>query len=106
LEKINALPDWSPEAAGNAQKPASNQSSQSLPANSKPLSEAQLKRLYAKQQAAGISMMDLANKVRKEYGHGEFDKMTRVQYDAVCKYLDDKANEPPPQISPDDEIPY
>lgn len=70
----------------NAQKGQTN--------GKKPLSDAQLSRMYRKGEDAGFTQEQVNARILKKYGHQNPHDMTREQYDETCKSLDDAKPEP------------
>lgn len=58
---------------------------------SRPLSDAQLSRMYRKGEDAGITQAQINEKIAKSYGQQDPHNMTRAQYDEICKLLDAEA---------------
>lgn len=56
---------------------------------SKKLSEAQLKRMYSKGEAAGFTKEKVDQRIAKKYELQDPRDMTREQYDETCKALDE-----------------
>ena len=59
----------------------------------KPLSDAQLSRMYRKGEDAGYNQKQIDDWIAKKYGQQEPRNMTRAQYDETCKTLDEKAKQ-------------
>lgn len=57
---------------------------------SRPLSDAQLSRMYRKGEDAGITKEQIDNWILQKYGQNEPAKLTRAQYDEACAALDKK----------------
>ena len=55
---------------------------------SRPLSDAQLSRMYRKGEDAGITQAQINEKIAKSYGQQDPHNMTRAQYDEICNLLD------------------
>lgn len=55
------------------------------------LSEAQLKRLYAKAEACGMTKEATDKRILKKYNQDNPAKLTRAQYDEICDSLDASA---------------
>jgi hypothetical protein len=55
------------------------------------LSEAQMKRLYAKAEAAGMSQEKTNQRILKVYGQSNPNQLTKAQYDEICTALDTAA---------------
>lgn len=60
----------------------------------KALSEAQMKRLYAKAEAAGMSREKTDQRILKVYGQSNPNQLTKAQYDEICTALDAAATKP------------
>lgn len=58
------------------------------------LSEAQMKRLYAKAEAAGMSREKTDQRILKVYGQHNPNQLTKAQYDEICTALDAAATKP------------
>jgi hypothetical protein len=58
------------------------------------LSEAQMKRLYAKAEAAGMSREKTDQRILKVYGQSNPNQLTKAQYDEICTALDAAATKP------------
>ena len=57
----------------------------------KPLTDAQLSRMYRKGEDAGITQAQINERIVKSYGQQDPHNMTRAQYDEICKQLDAEA---------------
>lgn len=57
---------------------------------SKKLSEAQVKRLYAIGNKAGVTPSDVMKVIKKDYNAGRIEDLTKAQYDEVCSRLEAK----------------
>ena len=55
------------------------------------LSDAQMKRLYAKAEAAGMSQEKTNQRILKVYGQSNPNQLTKAQYDEICTALDTAA---------------
>lgn len=78
----------------NTQAPPQNgQNGATGAPNTKPLSDAQLSRMYRKGESAGVTKEQVNNWIAKKYGQQEPRNMTRAQYDETCKTLDEKAKQ-------------
>jgi len=55
------------------------------------LSDAQMKRLYAKAEAAGMTREKTDQRILKVYGQNNPNQLTRAQYDEICTALDTAA---------------
>lgn len=58
------------------------------PNTMRPLSEAQLNRLYNKAGAARMSQQQVIDFIFRQYGQHDPHNLTRQQYDEVCGYMD------------------
>lgn len=54
----------------------------------RPLSDAQLSRMYRKGEDAGITQAQINERIVKSYGQQDPHNMTRAQYDEICNLLD------------------
>lgn len=73
--------------AGNTQPPAqTGQTGRSGAA--RPLSDAQLTRLYRKGEAAGMTQEAVNGRIAQQYGQQDPHNLTRQQYDEICGQLD------------------
>lgn len=79
-------------AAGgrNTQPPAQNGQNGHTGAQ-KPLSEAQLSRMYRKGEDAGVTKEQIDERIAQKYGQQDPHYMTRAQYDETCNALDTQA---------------
>lgn len=59
----------------------------------KPLSDAQLQRMYAKGEAAGYKREQVDKSIAKKYGQQDPRNLTKEQYEEVCNNLDKSKNE-------------
>ena len=59
----------------------------------KPLSDAQLSRMYKKGADAGHTQEQINERIVEKYGQTDPHNMTREQYDEICKALDAKAKQ-------------
>ena len=59
----------------------------------RPLSDAQIARLYKKADAAGLSHERCDARIKEKYGHQRPHDLTREQYDEICAALDRAAAE-------------
>lgn len=59
----------------------------------KPLSDAQLSRMYKKGADAGYTQEQINERIAEKYGQTDPHNMTREQYDETCKTLDAKAKQ-------------
>lgn len=57
----------------------------------KPLSEAQLSRMYRKGEDAGVTKEQIDERIVQKYGQQDPHHMTRAQYDETCNALDAQA---------------
>ncbi len=82
----------SQNAAGgrNTQPPAQNGQNGHTGAQ-KPLSEAQLSRMYRKGEDAGVTKEQIDERIAQKYGQQDPHYMTRAQYDETCNALDAQA---------------
>jgi hypothetical protein len=82
-------------ASGNITTIPKGQSGQNGQAGGqKALSEAQMKRLYAKAEAAGMSREKTDQRILKVYGQSNPNQLTKTQYDEICNALDAAATKP------------
>jgi hypothetical protein len=56
----------------------------------RPLSDAQMKRLYRKAEAAGYTEQDAVARILEKYDKTNPALMTRQEYDEICHYYDDQ----------------
>ena len=54
----------------------------------KPLTDAQLSRMYRKGEDAGITQTQIDEEIERQYGHKDPHNLTRAQYDEICNRLD------------------
>lgn len=54
----------------------------------RPLTDAQLSRMYRKGEDAGISQAQIDDEINRQYGHKDPHNLTRAQYDEICNRLD------------------
>jgi len=54
----------------------------------RPLTDAQLSRMYRKGEDAGITQTQIDDEIDRQYGHKDPHNLTRAQYDEICKRLD------------------
>lgn len=81
-------------AAGGVNPPPRPQSAQSARSGAtRPLSDAQLARMYRKGGDAGISKEQIDARIAEKYGHQDPHNMTRAQYDETCAALDNAKKE-------------
>ena len=57
----------------------------------KPLTDAQLSRMYRKGEDAGITQTQIDEEIERQYGHKDPHNLTRAQYDEICNLLDAEA---------------
>ena len=57
----------------------------------RPLSDAQISRMYRKGEDAGITQAQINERIVKSYGQQDPHNMTRAQYDEICNLLDAEA---------------
>lgn len=55
---------------------------------SRPLSDAQLSRMYRKGEDAGLSQQQVNSRILQKYGQQDPHNLTRQQYDEICAALD------------------
>lgn len=67
-----------------AQRPQNGQSGAQ-----KPLTDAQLSRMYRKGEDAGITQQQIDAQIAQQYGKQDPHMMTRAQYDEICNRLDE-----------------
>lgn len=77
--------NYPPGAAGGQQRPQGGAV--------RPLSEAQLSRLYKKAEAAGIMQQQVNAQIYQQYGQQDPHNLTRQQYDEICGYMDNIARQ-------------
>ena len=77
---------------GNTQPTAEKAGNQSTGAP-KPLSDAQLSRMYRKGEGAGHNQETIDGWIAKKYGQQDPHNLTRAQYDEICKTLDEQAKQ-------------
>lgn len=78
-------------AAGRNTQPQPQNAQNGHTGASRPLSDAQLSRMYRKGEDAGITQAQINEKIAKSYGQQDPHNMTRAQYDEICKLLDAEA---------------
>lgn len=54
----------------------------------RPLTDAQLSRMYRKGEDAGITQAQINEEIERQYGHKDPHNLTRAQYDEICNRLD------------------
>lgn len=54
----------------------------------RPLTDAQLSRMYRKGEDAGITQEQIDEEIERQYGHKDPHNLTRAQYDEICNRLD------------------
>lgn len=54
----------------------------------RPLTDAQLSRMYRKGEDAGITQAQIGEEIERQYGHKDPHNLTRAQYDEICNRLD------------------
>lgn len=59
----------------------------------KPLSEAQLSRMYRKGEDAGVTQDQINERIAQKYGQQDPHYLTRAQYDEICNSLDAQARQ-------------
>lgn len=59
----------------------------------KPLSEAQLSRMYRKGEDAGVTQDQINERITQKYGQQDPHYLTRAQYDEICNSLDAQARQ-------------
>lgn len=59
----------------------------------RPLSDAQLNRLYRKAEPAGINAQQVDAEIFQRYGQNDPHNLTRQQYDEICGYMDNLARQ-------------
>ena len=72
---------------GNTQPQAQN-SQTGRSGAARPLSDAQLSRLYRKGEDAGYSQQSINDWILKKYGQQDPHNLTRAQYDEACAAMD------------------
>lgn len=72
-------------------QPSNKNAPQAKPNGRQTLTGPQLDRMYKKAAAAGVSVQQVNETLRKEYNAEDPHTITRAQYDEICKRLDDTA---------------
>ena len=75
-------------AAGRNTGPQQQNAQNGHTGASRPLTDAQLSRMYRKGEDAGITQAQINEKIAKSYGQQDPHNMTRAQYDEICNLLD------------------
>lgn len=76
----------------NTQPPAENAGNRTTGAQ-RPLSDAQLSRMYRKGEDAGTTQEQINDWIAQKYGQQDPHNLTRAQYDEICKQLDASAKQ-------------
>lgn len=74
-------------AGGNTQPPP-QQPQNGQTGSQRPLSDAQLSRMYRKGEDAGITQQQIDARIVQQYGKQDPHMLTRAQYDEICNSLD------------------
>ena len=85
-----------PQTGTQPQNGAAGRNTQQQPQNtqsgrtgaSRPLSDAQLSRMYRKGEDAGLSQQQVNERILQKYGQQDPHNLTRQQYDEICTALD------------------
>lgn len=79
---------------GKGNTPPPGQNGQNGPTDGpRPLSNAQMDRMYRKAENAGLSNGQVDEWILNNFGHSDPRNMTREQYDTTCKMLDNTARQ-------------
>ena len=93
-QRAPQAPTAAPTAGGNNYPPGATQGQQRPQGGAvRPLSEAQLSRLYKKAEAAGIAQQQVNAQIFQRYGQQDPHSLTRQQYDEICDYMDNAARQ-------------
>lgn len=93
-QRAPQAPTAAPAAGGNNYPPGATQGQQRPQGGAvRPLSEAQLSRLYKKAEAAGIAPQQVNAQIFQRYGQQNPHNLTRQQYDEICDYMDNAARQ-------------
>ena len=75
-------------AGGRNTQPSGQTAQNGRTGAQRPLSDAQLSRMYRKGEDAGITQAQINERIAKSYGQQDPHNMTRAQYDEICNLLD------------------
>lgn len=75
-------------AGGRNTKPTPQQPQNGQTGAQRPLSDAQLSRMYRKGEDAGITQQQIDARIVQQYGKQDPHMLTRAQYDEICNSLD------------------
>ena len=75
-------------AGGRNTQPSGQTAQNGRTSAQRPLSDAQLSRMYRKGEDAGITQAQINDRIAKSYGQQDPHNMTRAQYDEICNLLD------------------
>lgn len=91
LDRIKALAESQIAAGGRNTQPPTQSGQNGHTGAQKPLSEAQLSRMYRKGEDAGVTKEQIDERIAQKYGQQDPHYMTRAQYDETCNALDAQA---------------
>lgn len=80
-------------AGGRNTQPATENAGNRATGAHKPLSDAQLDRMYRKGEDAGTTKEQINDWIAQKYGQQDPHNLTRAQYDELCKQLDASAKQ-------------
>lgn len=75
-------------AGGRNTQPTPQQPQNGQTGTQRPLSDAQLSRMYRKGEDAGITQQQIDARIVQQYGKQDPHMLTRAQYDEICNSLD------------------
>lgn len=75
-------------AGGRNTQPTPQQPQNGQTGAQRPLSDAQLSRMYRKGEDAGITQQQIVARIVQQYGKQDPHMLTRAQYDEICNSLD------------------
>lgn len=75
-------------AGGRNTQPGSQTAQNGHTGAQRPLTDAQLSRMYRKGEDAGITQAQIDEEINRQYGHKDPHNLTRAQYDEICNRLD------------------
>lgn len=75
-------------AGGRNNQPSGQTAQNGHTGAQRPLTEAQLSRMYRKGEDAGITQAQIDDEIERQYGHKDPHNLTRAQYDEICNRLD------------------
>lgn len=75
-------------AGGRNTQPPPQQPQNGQTGTQRPLSDAQLSRMYRKGEDAGITQQQIDARIAQQYGKQDPHMLTRAQYDEICNSLD------------------